>query len=242
MTVSTGAIIDFQRDQILQLAFQLAGLVGGGKTPTADDTGVAANFMRLELMALQAEKVILQTIERTTLALVAGTASYTLPSDTIDIQPGPNDQAGTILRQDPDHNLPDSAETLVSLMSRAEYMDVADKSSSVTGQPTRVYIEKQATVTAVFWPVPDAVLVFRYARVRLLKDTDSGSVTIDLARKWHKYLTFAVAAQIARAKSLPLDRVMSLTKEAERLKDICKADDNQRGKLRFRLAHRGRHW
>jgi hypothetical protein len=234
MTVSTSVLIDFQRDQILQMAFQLAGLVGGGKVPSADDTGMAANFMRLELMALQAEKVILQTTERTTLALVAGTAEYALPTDTVDIQPGPNDQVGTILRSG-------GTETLVTLMSRAEYMDVSDKTAAVAGTPTRVYVEKQAVVTAVFWPVPDASsLSFRYARVRFLKDTDAGSVTLDLARKWHKYLTFAVAAQVARAKSLPLDNVMSLTKEAERLKEICKADDNQRGNIRFRLAHRGR--
>lgn len=236
MTVSTSALIDFQRDQILQLSFQLAGLLGSGKVPSADDTAMAANFMRLELSSLQAEQIILQITERTTLTLVAGTASYTLPSDTIEVAIGPNDQAGTIVNSS-------GTEVLVTTMSRAEYMDLPDKTSTVTGMPTRVYIEKQATVSAIFWPVPDTQSVtYRYARVRLLKDTDSGSVTIDLARKWHKYLAYAVAAMVARAKSMAADNVLGLTKEAERLKDICKADDNQRGKLRFRVAHRGRHW
>lgn len=237
MTVSTSALLDFQRDQILTMAFQLAGLLGAGKEPTAEDTGMAANFMRLELSSLQAEGVVLQTVERTTLALVAGTAEYTLPSDTIEIKLGPNDQAGTIILNS------NGNEVLVTAMSRAEYLDIVDKSSAVTGTPTRVYVEKQASVTAVFWPVPSTeALFFRYARVRLLRDADEGSVTMDLARKWHKYLSFAIAAMIARAKSLPGDNVTGLTREAERLKEICKADDNQRGKIRFRLVHKGRHW
>lgn len=236
MTVSTSALIDYQRDQLIQLAFQLAGQLGAGKSPTAEDTAMAANFLRLELSSLQAEGIQLQTIERTTLTLVSGTASYTLPSDTVDVKLGPNDQAGTIVNSS-------GTEVLVTIMSRAEYMDLPDKTATVTGRPTRVYIEKQASVTAVFWPVPDTESVtFRYSRVRLLKDADSGAVTIDLARKWHKYLTYAVAAAVARAKSMQLDSVMALLNEAERLKAICKGDDNQRGKIRFRVAHRGRHW
>lgn len=236
MTVSTSALIDFQRDQLLTLGFQLAGQLGAGKSPSADDVGMAANFLRLELSALQAEGVILQTIERTTLTLVSGTATYTLPSDTIEVQLGPNDQAGTIVDTG-------STESIVTTMSRAEYLDLSDKTSAVTARPTSVYIEKLAAVTATFWPVPDTTSVsYRYARVRLLRDTDSGSVTMDLARKWHKYLTFAVAAHVARAKSMPLDSVTSLIRESERLKDICKADDNQRGKIRFVVAHNGRHW
>lgn len=236
MTVSTNSLPDLQRDQLLQISFQLAGLLGAGKEPSAEDNAMAANFLRLELMALQAEGVLLQTVERTTLTLVAGTAAYTLPTATIDVQLGPNDQAGSIVNTS-------STETLVTTMSRAEYLDLSDKTSAVTGRPTRVYIEKLATVSATFWPVPDSTSVtWRYAQVRLLRDTDTGAVTMDVARKWHKYLAYAVASAVARASSLALDAVMSLGKEAERLKEICKADDNQRGKIRFRLAHNGRHW
>lgn len=236
MTVSTSSLPDLQRDQLLQISFQLAGLLGAGKSPSADDVAMATNFLRLELMALQAEGVLLQTVERTTLTLVSGTAAYSLPAATIDVQLGPNDQAGSIVNTS-------STETLVTTMSRAEYLDLSDKTSAVTGRPTRVYIEKLATLTATFWPVPDSTSVtWRYAGVRLLRDTDTGAVTMDVARKWHKYLTYAVACAVARAESLSLEAVISLGKEAERLKEICKADDNQRGKIRFRLAHPGRWW
>lgn len=236
MTVSTSTSLDYQRDQLIEMSFQLAGLLGAGKSPSAADTAMAAGFMNLELMSLQAEGVVLRTVERTTLTLVSGTASYTLPSDTIDVALGPNDQAGTIVNSS-------GTEVLVSTMSRSEYMDLPDKTATITGRPTRVYIEKQATLSATFWPTPDTdSITWRYSRVRLLKDMDSGTVTTDLARRWLLYVTYAVAALIARAKSLPADSVKALLAEAERRKAICKADDGQRGKVRFRVVHNGRHW
>jgi hypothetical protein len=232
VAVSANATLDFGRDTIIQMAFQLAGVLGAGKLPSADDTAMAANFMNLELAALQAEGVILRTVERTTLALVAGTASYVLPADTIDVQLGPNDQAGSVVAAT-------GSENTISTMSRADYMGMG----ATSGTPTSVYVEKQAVTTLIFWPTPDtSVTSFKYARVRLLKDMDTGVVTADLARRWLKYIAFAVAAHVARAKSLPLDNVASLGKEAQALKNICKADDNQRGKVRFRLDHPGKNW
>lgn len=236
MAPSANATLDFTRDQLIRMGFQLAGLLAAGREPTAEDTGMAADFMNLELMALQAEGVVLRTIERTALTLVPGTAAYTLPADTIDVQLGPNDQAGTIVQTS-------GAEVLVTSMARAEYMDLADKTGAVTARPTSVYIERQALVTLVFWPVPDAESVsFRYARVRLLRDMDTGAVTVDLARRWLQYVAYAVAAHLARAKNLGLDVVGSLESRAEVLKARAKGTDKQAGKVRWVLAHSGRHW
>lgn len=236
MTVSANNSLDFTRNQLIRMAFQLAGILRAGAEPTANDIAMAADFMNLELMALQAEGVILRTVERTTLALVAGQAAYTLPSDTIDVQLGPNDQAGTIVNVS-------GTESLVESMSRADYMDLADKTASSTNPPTSVLIERLSQVQLTFWPVPDAgSATFRYSRVRLLRDADSGGVTIDLARRWLQYVAYATSTHIARAKALTADIINGLEMKAQNLKAILKADDNQRGKVRFVLAHSGRNW
>lgn len=236
MTVSANSSQEFNRDELLVMAFQLCGILEAGKLPDGDDLAMASNFMNLELQALQAEGVVLRTQERSLLTLTAGTSEYTLPSDTIDVQLGPNDQIGTIVPTA-------GSETLVQAMSRAEYLDLSDKTSAVTGRPTRAYVEKHAAVTVTLWPVPDASCAsLRYTQVRLLRDADTGAVTIDLARRWMKYVTYATAVHLARAKSVPLDNVDDLRSEAERMKAVCLADDNQRGKIRFRLAHGGRRW
>lgn len=236
MAPSANATIDFARDQLLRMAFQLTGTLGAGKEPGAADLEMGSDFMNLELMALQAEGIVLRTVERVLLPLVSGTAQYTLAADTMDVALGPNDQAGTIVQAS-------GAEVLVTSMARAEYLDLSDKSPTVAGVPTRVFIERQALINLVFWPVPnDNTLQFRYARVRLLRDMDTGGVTTDLNRRWLLYVAYAVAAHLARAKSVPAADVADLTQQAARFKAICKADDNQRGKIRFRMAHKGRNW
>lgn len=236
MTVSANSALDYQRDQLIRMSYQLTGLLQAGREPTAEDLSMASDFLNLELMALQAEGVILRTIERATLTLVAGTAEYTLPSDTIDVQLGPNDQFGSIIPTS-------GGETLVMSMTRAEYLDLSDKSSSTTGRPTRAYLEKQAAVTVTLWPVPDASAEsLRYSRVRLLRDADTGAVTLDLARRWLKCVTYSTAVHLGRAKSISSEAIKGLEIQAEKLKKACLADDNQRGKIRFRITHSGRHW
>lgn len=123
-------------------------------------------------------------------------------------------------------------------MTRSEFVQQPDKTS--TGTPSRGYVEKLATVTVTLWPIPDSSApTLRYSRVRLLRDADTGAVTIDLARRWLKYVTYATAVNLARAKSLPLETVMDLNGQAEQQKAICMADDQERVAIRFRLRHRG---
>ncbi len=237
MTVSALSTQEFNRDELIVMAYQATGLLEAGKDAPPEDLALASNFMNLELQALQAEGVVLRTVERTTLTLGtpdAGTAAtYTLPSDTIDVQLGPNDQVGTIIPTS-------GSETLVEAMSRAQYLETTDKTSAVSGTPMRAYVEKQASVTVTFWPVPDAdSATFRYARVRLLRDADTGSVTIDLARRWLKFVVYATAVHLARAKSCGLDVISDLRGEAERMKAVCQADDAERGSVRFTVAHGG---
>lgn len=233
MTVSGNTSLDYQRDQLLTMALQFAGQLDAGRQAKQADLEMAAGYMNLELMTVQAEGVVLRTIERTTATLSSGTATYALTGSTIDIESGPNDQAGVI--QPSGGN-----DSIVRLFSRTDYLSISDK--TVTGRPTCCYVERGSAVSLVFWPVPDATYTFSYARVRLLNDMDSGSVTVDLARRWLQAITYAVSSQVALAKSMPLDLVSFLRSEAERLKAICRADDSERGKIRLRLAHNARRW
>ncbi len=235
MPVSANATLNFTRDQIITMAYQYAQLVPSGSDPTADEIAMASNFFNLELMTLQAEGVVLRTVERTTLSLVAGTATYSLPTDVIDVQQGPNGQMGTIVPTS-------GAESTVLNITRTDYLSLAQKSSP-QGRPTQVLLEKFATLQVTFWPVPDSTSAsFRYAKVRLLKDMDTGTVTTDLARRWLQAVTYAVASQVALAKSQAMELVGFLRGEAERLKDICRADDVERGPMMMRVAHSGRRW
>lgn len=240
MTVSPSSTLDYTRDQLITAAYRLAGVWPSSQdsadAQSADDVSMAADFMQLELMDLQAEGVIMRADERTTLALVTSQTDYVLPVDTIDVMTGPNDQMGTII--DSSGN-----ESIVTVMSQADWLDIADKTSAGPARPTRVFIDYSSPMTAVFWPPPDADSVtWRYARYRFLKDMDSGAVTVDLYRQWLQYVTYAVATACAMAKNITLDRVGWLRKRAEEMKAKLLAGESENGKVRFRMAHKGRHW
>jgi hypothetical protein len=236
VTTSSNSTLNYQRDQLLTTAFRLAGVLDADGTLNQADARMGADFMNLELQYLQADGVVLRTIERTTLTLVAGTTAYVLPADTIDVDTGPNGIAGTIVPAL-------GSESAVVAMTRAEYMQQTDKGSVPTGRPLRVYIERgAAAVTLIFWPPPDtSAATFRYGRVRLLRDMDTGAVTVDLARRWLQFVTYAVATQVAMSKSIPLDRVSWLRKRAEEMKERLMADDTERGTIRISISH-NRRW
>lgn len=235
MPVSANTSLNYTRDELLTMAIRLTGILTAGQAAQASDIAMAAQFMNLELMHAQAEGVILTSVERTTLALVAGTASYALPASTLDVEVSQNDIAGTIVPSA-------GSESVVGVMSRDEYLVISDKTATVTGRPTRVYIERSNPLTLIFWPVPDASSpTFRYARTKLLADMDAGNVNADLRRQWLMAITYAVASHLALAKSLGLDRAGYLRSETERMKKRLRDSDGERGKIRFHVS-RGRRW
>lgn len=233
MTISSTTTLDYQSDTMLTAALQLAGQLESSETPNVYDLEMSRRFLNLELFTLQAEGVVLRSVTRTTATLTSSTASYALGASVIDLEPSQGGMAGTV-------NTSGEPETPVNLLSRAQYMGISDKTT--TGVPTGVYVEKLAVITLYFWPVPDDTYTFNYAKVGLLADITDGANTLDLHRRWLQAMTYAVAASIALAKSMPMNLVSFLRSEAERLKAICRADDHQRGPTRFRLRHRGRNF
>lgn len=232
MTVSTNYSYDPQRNTLIEAALGLCGILPAGDSAGSRDVALGANLLDMELKALQGEGIVLRTVERATLTLTAGATDYTLPADTIDVIVDPNNLAGTIVPAS------GGSETSVEAMRANEWLAIANKTDP-QGRPTRVYIEKQATVKVVFWPVPDTEsATFRYLRVRLLRDMDSGSVTTDLPSRWVKVITYGLAVHLARAKALESTVVTDLRREYMDEKAAVRGTDVERGPVQARVRHR----
>ena len=217
MTVAATYTRELTVAQIIRRAFQVAGVLYSGHDTDADDEGMARDFLGLEMDALQADGVVLRFSERTTQALTASTASYTLGTDVLDVALDANSNAGVVYTAT-------SAEMSVLAIPRQHYLSITDKTTE--GTPTMVYVEKQATTKLLFWPVPAETMTFRYTKVRLPFDSDA-SATLDLARRWHKSILYAVAWQVAGAKSRPLEVVRDLRSVAGALKKEARSGDSE---------------
>ncbi len=231
MATSTSYSFDLQRDQIIRTAMRLAGPLGIGAEPTADDIAACSDLLNLGLKALQTEAAILRSVERVTATLTSGTASYTASADTIDVE-GPAYVTSTSSTTD----------SRVDFMSRDEYMIITDK--TIQGRPSRMYVEKaNASLVIYLYPVPDTTVTsLTYARVRLLKDMDSGTVTADLMSRWGRAVTCMLAHDVGLAYGMPLDRIAYLKTEFQTAKALALSDDAERGPSWFHIAHRGNAW
>lgn len=219
MTVSSSFSFDLTRDALIRRAAQRAGLLDAGGVPDGDTISMASDFLNIILQDLASEGVTLYQRERTTLPLLASTAAYSLAADTLDVLVGPNNFAGTIVDAS-------GSEVPITAINGHDYVLLSNKSSEAT-TPTFVYIEKLATVTVTFWPVPSAATTFRYQRVRLIRDADTGEVTMDVAKRWASYLFYALAADLAGSGSKPLEVVDRLRGAAKEAKKTAKSSDRE---------------
>jgi hypothetical protein len=232
MTVATTYVKDFQRDEILKGAIRLCGLLRPGGEPKAEQYADAAEHFDGVMSALQADGVLQQQVERRTLALVAGTAEYTLPTEIFDIELGQDDTIATVYDTT-------SVETLIKTMSREEYLPLAVK--TVQGRPARGFLEKHAAVKLVLWPVPDAVYTLRYNGVRYVHGGETGAVTMDVRRSWIQCIKLEIASFVAMDNSM-FERSQLLHVRAMEMRQRCEAGDAEHGDIVIRVGHRARNW
>lgn len=123
------------------------------------DAKAEANFLQL---SWSNEGVELWTQDLQTFAMVAGTATYDVPPETVmvlDLYISPNGTTGGQNR-------------LIMPFSRTDYASLADPTQE--GFPTSFFYLRTVAPTLTFWPVPDNNATYQcsYWRYRQIQDAD----------------------------------------------------------------------
>lgn len=235
MTVSLNPTPDFQRDQIIAGALGICGLMPAGGTADPDLVEQGAFHLSMALLELQTEGVQLTGTIRDTETLVDGTEEYTLDSDTLDVKVEQDGVAGMVVDTD-------GVEYPVVAMAAGEYQRIGDKTIEAD-RPTKVFIDKSANAVAlVFWPIPsDSTMTFRFTRIRLLRDMDTGAVTMEMKRIYAPWLMYMTASGLAMANSKwPL--ASGFRALAEKLLTKVKSTDTEKVPVVFVAGHSGVNW
>lgn len=224
MTVSANYAFEMTRDQLIRRAMQAAQLLDPQAEPNGDEVAMAADFLNTELQSLASDGVTLYQNELATMALTAGTYSYdplVAPNeDFIDLAISPDGIAGSVYAAD-------GIKTPVRAINVHERNLITDTTTEAS-RPTTVFIDRSLSMFFDFWPVPTVNLTFSYRKIRLIRDVDTGAVTVDVARRWQKYLWLQTAAYLARALSKPLDLVQDLRSEAREAKKAAQNSDREK--------------
>ena len=151
------------------------------------------------------------TIVQRTISLTAGTSSYTLGSDVIDVLSAVVRRSGTDIS--------------MSKISRDEYLNIPEKTTQ--GRPTQFFIDRQVTPTIKIWPAPEnATDVIYYDTLTRIDDADTFINTVDVPFRFYPCLAAGLAYYLS-IKRAP-DRIQMLKAVYEEEFDRALTEDRDR--------------
>lgn len=176
--------------EVVTTALELVGARALGDTPSAEETDLALTHLNLLLKTWSADPKLFLLTE-TSVALVASTASYSLPLAR---------RVREVRRRDAS-----AIDTPLAPLARDDYFAIPNKAG--TGTPNSFYFDPQrATRTLYVWPAPTtaiaAAYTLRYTYERVIEDSDALTNDPDVPQEWLEALAYSLAARIA----IPLKR------------------------------------
>ena len=215
MTTSGTTTFNLDITDCIEEAFERAGL----ESRTGWDLRTARRSLNLLSIDWSNRGVAMWTIEQGTIPLVAGTATYNLPVDTLDlIEHVVRTTSGTT-----------NTDININRITVSTYATIPNKTQ--TGRPVQVYINRQLTPTVTVWPVPDTATTYTlvYWRLRRIQDTGTnGSNTMDIPYRFLPCLVAGVAYYIAQKKPEAEARLPRLKADYEELWSAAAAEDHDR--------------
>ena len=189
MTVSGSKNFELDVTEYIEEAFERCGK----EVRTGYDIKTAKRSMNLLFADWANRGLNSWTIEQSTQALVAGTAEYTLGSDTIDIL------SAAVRRDNVDYN--------IERLSRDDYLGVPNKTTQ--GRPSQWFLDRLISPVLKLWPVPEnSTDVVVFDRLVRMDDADTAQNTVEMPFRFYPCLAAGLAYYIA-IKKAP-DRVQLL--------------------------------
>lgn len=157
----------------------------------------ARREMNLLLASAANRQVNLWKVERLSVSLVAGTATYSIPARTVMILDGYISLNNGETTQ---------TDRYITPISRTEYASYSTKSTQ--GPPTCYWFDRLISPTITFWPVPDSngPYVFNYYACVQMQDANlPGGETPDVPYLWQDWLVAGLAHRLSRTYAPDLE-------------------------------------
>jgi hypothetical protein len=204
--------------ELFEEAYERAGLV----MRSGYDLKSIRRSLNILTLEWQNRGLNLWTIESGTETLVAGTATYTMPTDTIDLIEH-QVRRGTGTSQ-VDHHLERSSVSTYAHQSQ----------KNLQGRPTQIFVQRLSTsVTATMWPVPDTnEYTLFYYRLKGMDGLTSGADgSADMPPRFVPALVAGLAFHVAQKRPESSDRVPALRREYLEQFELAAGEDSDRDSL-----------
>jgi len=218
MATSGTATFNPTIDVIIEEAFERAG------TELRSGNDLRSARRSLDIMAAEWSNrgINLWTIEQVALPLVAGTALYTIGTDTVDI-------VDAVVRIGTGTN---QADYDIDRLGLSSWSSIVSKNQ--TGRPIQYYVTRTATPAVNVWPVPDnATYTLIYWRMRRMQDSGTVTNTMDIPSRFIPALVAGLAYYVAMKKPGLMDRIQMLKQIYDEQFNLAYEEDRERVPLRI---------
>ena len=198
----------------------------GREMRTGYDLRTARRSLNLLTIEWQNRGINMWTIDEGTISLVSGTATYNLPTDTVDL-------LEHVVRTDAG-NTSKQTDLNIERISMPTYSAIPNKLSS--GRPLQILVTRdETTPTVTLWPVPDGSTTYTlvYWRMRRIEDAGSGVETADMPFRFYPALVAGLAYHIAQKVPEFVDRVPMLGAEYEKQYQLASEEDREKATYRI---------
>ena len=222
--MTTSGVNTFSLDltEIVEEAFERCG----SEVRTGYDLRTARRSLNLLFADWANRGINLWTVEQGSIPIVAGTATYNLPDDTVDlIEHVVRTGAGVVATQ---------SDLSVVRISISTYATIPNKLS--TGRPVQIYIDRAvATPTVTLWPVPDATTTYTlvYWRLRRIYDASEGVNTMDVPFRFLPPLLAGLAYYLSMKVPGGFERMPVLRQQYDEAWLAASDEDRDKASVRF---------
>lgn len=187
------------------------------------DFRTARNSLSLLFIEWANRGLNLWTFQQATIPMVAGTATYDLPEDTVDI-------IEHSVRTGTGYNQTDLTMTRINV---SMYNHIPNKTTQ--GRPLQVFVERHIVPRVTVWPVPDATQPYTlvYWRMRRIEDAGDGGNTQDIPYRFADALIAGLAYKLSTKLPGGLDRVPLLKAQYDEAFDLAAGEDRDRASVSF---------
>ena len=221
MTTSGTTAFNLDFPELVEEAFERAG----SELRTGYDLKTARRSLNLLLAGWANIGINLWTLDSGTIPLVAGTATYVLPTDTVDlldhvIRTG----SGSASLQ---------ADLTCTRISSSTYATIPNK--LIQARPLQIWIQRLEAPQITLWPVPDNAQTYSlvYWRLRRLQDAGNGANTPDVPFRFLPALVAGLAYYLALKLPNGMERLPMLQQQYNEALDLAMAEDREKATLRL---------
>lgn len=223
MATSGTATFNLDLSEAVEEAFERCG----AELRTGYDLRTARRSMNLLLADWANRGVNLWTIEQGSQVLTPGTATYTLPADTVDllehvIRTG----AGNVSTQ---------ADLTITRISVSTYSSIPNKLTQA--RPIQIWINRQAAAPQfTVWPTPDDSIQYTlvYWRLRRIQDAGAGGTyTQDIPFRFLNALVAGLAYYLSMKIPGAIERMQMLKQQYDEAWELASTEDREKAADRF---------